>query len=177
MGWKMPLFSQSRHLGELYGPGGSVDVPIELAERIYQRKGTPIPQGLQSLLSAVKKKEKPMPMRKVSLAEQHVYAGLPLGPGDAEVTQEQYDWLEGIGALGKAKPEAKPEPEIPPEDPGTLSGRKSIENVGLAPEISYKLKEAGYTTVASVRGATDEELDGVEGIGPATVEKIRAATA
>lgn len=184
MGWKMELFSQSRHMGELYGPGGSVEVPVELAERIYQREGAPIPQGLQNLLSAAKKKEKSMPTRKVDLDEQYTYAGLAIGPGkDVEVTPEQYDWLVEQGAFGKGKPDTEPNAEgtgatgTPPEDQTTLSGRKGIENIGLAPEISYKLKEAGYATVASVRAATDEELDGVEGIGPATVEKIRAATA
>lgn len=40
---------------------------------------------------------------------------------------------------------------------------------------SKELFTAGYTTEAKIDAATDEELLAVEGIGPATLGKIRAA--
>lgn len=40
-----------------------------------------------------------------------------------------------------------------------------------------QLVAGGYTTIAKVRNASDEELLAVDGVGPVTVEKIRAALA
>lgn len=40
-----------------------------------------------------------------------------------------------------------------------------------------QLVAGGYTTITKVRNASDEELLAVDGVGPVTVEKIRAALA
>lgn len=45
----------------------------------------------------------------------------------------------------------------------------------LEADLASTLEAAGYTTADQLRAATDEELDAVSGIGPKSVEKIRAA--
>lgn len=45
----------------------------------------------------------------------------------------------------------------------------------LAPEIAEKLSAAGYGTPEAIAAASDEQLLAVEGIGPATVKRLRAA--
>ena len=43
----------------------------------------------------------------------------------------------------------------------------------LPDDMRLKLAEAGYTTVEAIHEASDEELEAIEGIGKATVAKIR----
>ena len=46
---------------------------------------------------------------------------------------------------------------------------------GIEEALAGVLNEAGYLTKDQLRQATDEELLAIKGIGPATVEKIRAS--
>lgn len=58
---------------------------------------------------------------------------------------------------------------------GTPSG---LADTDLVPEDfpgREDLAKAGITTLSSVRGASDDELLALDGIGEATVKKIRAA--
>jgi DNA-directed RNA polymerase alpha subunit len=50
-----------------------------------------------------------------------------------------------------------------------------IDQLGLAPTVAAKLKAEGYKTDADLTGATDEELDALEGFGAATVADVRKA--
>jgi DNA-directed RNA polymerase alpha subunit len=51
-----------------------------------------------------------------------------------------------------------------------------IDQLGLAPAVAAKLKSEEYATDADLAGATDEELDAIDGFGAATVADIRKAT-
>lgn len=50
---------------------------------------------------------------------------------------------------------------------------QSIESLGLPTQQEAALVTAGYTTVAALAAASDEELNAVEGVGKRTVEFIR----
>jgi DNA uptake protein ComE-like DNA-binding protein len=49
-----------------------------------------------------------------------------------------------------------------------------LEAMGLEPSVAEKLEAAGYRDAASIRAASDEELREVDGIGAATLRKVRA---
>lgn len=67
-------------------------------------------------------------------------------------------------------PETVEEPEGP--EPGAVPS-EVLEDVGIVPTAMYALTRR-FPTLADVAGAEDEDLAGVPGIGPRTVEKIRA---
>lgn len=58
-----------------------------------------------------------------------------------------------------------------------LVARKILAELGINGEAirarAYLLVEAGFTTAQSLRDATDEELEAVQGIGPAAVAQLR----
>jgi N utilization substance protein A len=52
---------------------------------------------------------------------------------------------------------------------------KSLERFGIADKMSQKLIDAGVAGLAHILEMTDEEMQVVDGVGPKTAEKIRAA--
>lgn len=70
-----------------------------------------------------------------------------------------------------------------PETPLVEVGGAGIGSVGgsdpfaaVSEEQAESLKEAGFDTAEKIRAASDDELDSVDGIGPAAVAKLRDAT-
>ena len=45
--------------------------------------------------------------------------------------------------------------------------------LGIGKRMAGKLIDAGYSKVKLLRAATDEELLSIEGVGQATVDKVR----
>lgn len=45
----------------------------------------------------------------------------------------------------------------------------------LGEELAAILESAGYTSAEQVRGTSSEELDAINGVGPKSLQKIRAA--
>jgi hypothetical protein len=66
-------------------------------------------------------------------------------------------------------------PPGPPLTPGSAPPSPGIDTLGLDPKVAGALKAEKYRTVADLHGATDDELDAIEGVGPAKVKDIRAA--
>lgn len=56
-----------------------------------------------------------------------------------------------------------------------LSPGVTANDLNLTAEQWLALQAAGYDTPDKLRGATDEELDAIEGIGPASVRNLRKA--
>jgi len=52
---------------------------------------------------------------------------------------------------------------------------KSLERFGIADKMSQKLIDAGVAGLAHILEMTDEDMQVVDGVGPKTAEKIRAA--
>ncbi len=63
-----------------------------------------------------------------------------------------------------------PAPPAPPVETDTATLAETFGE-----DTAQILEDAGYVSVAEVRAASDEVLLGVDGIGPKTLEKIRAA--
>lgn len=64
----------------------------------------------------------------------------------------------------------------PTTDPGDAGDNtpKSELAEALGDDIAATLEAAGYTTAEQVRSAGEEELGAINGIGPKSLEKIRA---
>lgn len=73
-----------------------------------------------------------------------------------------------ITLVPPAAPPAAPEPPAPPADPMQTPGL-------LTDEQRQNLAAAGITTAEHVRRMSDDDLESVQGIGPATVARLRAA--
>lgn len=61
---------------------------------------------------------------------------------------------------------------------GAINAPAATDTDGALPEDfpgRDDLAAGGLTTLAAVRAASDEDLEAMEGIGPATVKKIRGA--
>ena len=67
--------------------------------------------------------------------------------------------------------EEEHEPSEKEPEPGE---EKALEDV-VSETKADNLREAGFETLPDARGATDEELDAVEGIGDVTISDIRDA--
>ena len=65
-----------------------------------------------------------------------------------------------------------PAPSAPPVE-GSEATATLAEAFGE--DTAQILEDAGYTSVAEVQSASDEILLGIDGVGPKTLEKIRAA--
>ena len=53
----------------------------------------------------------------------------------------------------------------------------SVDKLNLESRTKQALIAGGYTVVSQIKAASDEELDAVSGIGPATIDLIRVAVA
>jgi hypothetical protein len=73
------------------------------------------------------------------------------------------------GVLVEVRGTAVPEPG----EGDTGSETDEVWPDGVTDEQRAALAEAGYDTLEKVQAATDEELDAVAGIGPATVARLR----
>jgi hypothetical protein len=79
------------------------------------------------------------------------------GPGDPDTPLVEVGG-EGVGALGLA------------------TGGASDPFAAVTAEQAASLRAAGFDTADKIRSAGDDELDAVDGIGPAAVAKLREAT-
>lgn len=61
-----------------------------------------------------------------------------------------------------------------PGEPGENTPPSELAGL-LGDELAATLESAGYTSVEQVRGTSSEELDAVNGVGPKSLQKIRAA--
>jgi DNA-directed RNA polymerase alpha subunit len=94
--------------------------------------------------------------------------------------QERSNPVEGLtdaerDAIERApdpKPDLRglPESDNPQEDTGTQG---ELDELGLTADQSQALRDAGYRDRASLRAASDEELQAVPGVGRATVRNLR----
>ncbi len=74
---------------------------------------------------------------------------------------------------GEGPTQTAPVSPPPPAPPVETDTAKLAETFGE--DVAQILEDAGYVSAAEVRAASDEVLLGVDGIGPKTLEKIRAA--
>lgn len=78
----------------------------------------------------------------------------------------------------KAKSESKKEENDNSDDNDNSNeeaaeGGSDLESLGLSENIVSALVDAGFDTLEKAQAASDEDLAAVEGVGPATVKKIR----
>lgn len=103
-------------------------------------------------------------MPKLNLSQTYIHSGKFYGPGEADLPDEAYTDL-------KAREDAL-KGDQPDEAPAESTPSTAADPLAEFPE----LHAAGYTSAESVRAATDDELLALDGVGPATLKKIRAAT-
>lgn len=92
---------------------------------------------------------------------------------EADLVRRQI--LENAGWKVVARIEDEGAPQSVESEPDTIEAITQL--AGLDDEIKAKLMAAGYETNAAVHEATDDELLAIEGIGSATLRKIRDALA
>lgn len=86
-----------------------------------------------------------------------------------------------VDANGKRLSEGAPAAATPtgggisPSDGGGSPPSDSLAALGLPASVEATLRENGFASAEALRGASDEDLDALPGIGSATVEQIRAA--
>ena len=71
-----------------------------------------------------------------------------------------------------AEPDAPAEPAAPAA-PGADPGA-SVDDLGLSPRAAASLRREGITTFADLAAKTGDELLAIDGIGPATIDDIKA---
>jgi large subunit ribosomal protein L21 len=79
------------------------------------------------------------------------------------------------GAKKKRRPAEKKEPAPPAKEEVPVSADVGIGQLDLPSRVVSALEDAGFGGVQDVLKAEDEELLGVRGIGPKSVEQVRAA--
>lgn len=97
--------------------------------------------------------------------------------------EEQLARLVGLGAIGPANTAAESMPQSADEFKAraetsavaAVSG-DTLAALDLEDTQRDALASAGYTSADSIRLASDDELMAVPGIGPKTVDKLRAGT-
>jgi hypothetical protein len=67
-----------------------------------------------------------------------------------------------------------PSPESPPTLQGTVQPPPALADT-VGQELADRLAAAGYGTPEAAAAASDEQLRAVEGVGPKTIERLRAA--
>lgn len=86
------------------------------------------------------------------------------GPGDPESTT----FVEiGDDGTGEA---------LPPVDPIVERTMPGNPFMVVSDDQAAALRSAGFDSADKIRNASDDDLDAVEGIGPATVARLREAT-
>lgn len=80
-----------------------------------------------------------------------------------------------VTASPKAEPSVESEQATPAPAPSPASGGDSalLEDLDVSTTVREALIEAGYQTPEQIDAATDDELLGVDGVGPATLAKLR----
>jgi large subunit ribosomal protein L21 len=79
------------------------------------------------------------------------------------------------GAKKKRRPAEKKEPAPPAKEEVPAAADVGIGQLDLPSRVVSALEDAGFGGVQDVLKAEDEELLGVRGIGPKSVEQVRAA--
>lgn len=96
--------------------------------------------------------------------ETYLYAGVAYGPG-------QHDTMPDAAKAAIAKQRGEP------ARPVTVDAIDPLAELVGDPKLATALHEAGYGDVAAIRAASDDDLMAIKGIGGATLEKLRIATA
>lgn len=99
-------------------------------------------------------------------------AGVVLSPNVVTTTQG-VKTVEEIGTSGLGVDPNKA-PNDPPSDPPTSTPDELLLIEGLGKDIADKLIGGDIRSRVQLAARTDAELDGIVGIGPKTIEEIRA---
>lgn len=135
-------------------------------------------------------------MPKRNLEQTWIYAGKFYGPGIVALPDDAAQAIDAKMAVltpdaGAHETELEPLGTPPPENlaslqgvpvqPGSLAAdlaqpgqiSSTTEPPQLSTEIMKNLSLAGYASAPSIRQATDEQLLAVDGVGPATLRRLR----
>lgn len=95
-----------------------------------------------------------------------------------------YSYVSGRGSSVDVDTDSDGESELSASFEGEDDESSSLDDIfvqddlttvkGIQETREQRLKAAGFQTVEDLRQASDEELEGVKGIGPYTVEQIRS---
>jgi predicted flap endonuclease-1-like 5' DNA nuclease len=136
------------YAGKFYGPGHA-DLPDEVAQAIDAKTATaPEPDHLARI------------------------QGVQVEPGNLA------DALREPGTIAHGAVALRPDDAAPGEQLGGFIGEADTPPAGdlsqqLSAEVIKSLGGAGYTSGGRIRSATDDELLAIEGIGPATLRRLR----
>lgn len=112
-------------------------------------------------------------MPTANLSDTWIYAGKTYLPGThKDMPQEVYDALKGKGAFTEGDEAAVPKAT---PSPWSTDADRAVLDTTFGVDTASQLALAGFASVQAVRDASDDDLLAVEGIGPATLRKIRAA--
>lgn len=78
--------------------------------------------------------------------------------------------VAGREPAAEASPPRSAGGETPPEDLRAL-----LDIPGVGPKTVQYLAQAGYTTLAQVRAASEAELAAIDGVGPRAAAALRSA--
>jgi N utilization substance protein A len=86
--------------------------------------------------------------------------------------------LTGWNITIKSESQAEEEKSVERDDAGPVQGERQPDGFfdGIPEKVVLALTEAGLTDEASVAAVSDEDLLGIPGLGPKTVEKLRSRT-
>lgn len=93
------------------------------------------------------------------------------------LTGRQETSRQGEGARKRAGEAAALGQPRQPEDTLPDALRPLLAIPGIGPKTVRYLAEGGYTSVADVRAASEEDLAAVEGVGPRAAEVLKQALA
>ena len=82
----------------------------------------------------------------------------------------------GDGRLARAERRRAPVPPATPSPPPSQTQTAPAGTPAVTDQQRAALATAGFETAEQIRAATDEQLLDVDGIGPATVTRLREAT-
>lgn len=113
---------------------------------------------------------------KLQLDRAWIIGGKIYGPGSVEVPDADAETLRQRGATEDQAP------EVPGWQGNDYTADQApqaapVRIAGISDEQMQALHDAGYTSADQIRAASDDELDAVERIGKATIQRIRQALA